>query len=184
MLLGNETDHSFLFVCTLEDVLLPCFLSSSRCGADTQEKLSHQITLDQGFQVMSLHKSVTISYIVLNARYLIFLDILTIFCQTYNDEAPVVQFLPSFCYWLFLRSKYFFLLAWTSFMNILYSILFFYTSVSLDTIWSINEHLINESLTLRWQCLCTPSNARPVLSFLTTLSRIAVVDLAVLHLGS
>jgi len=47
---------------------------------------------------MSLHKSVTISYTVLNARYLIILDILTILCQTYNDEFPVVHFLPFFCY--------------------------------------------------------------------------------------
>ena len=45
-----------------------------------------------------INLSLTISYTVLNARYLIFLDILTILCQTYNDESPVLQFLPSFYY--------------------------------------------------------------------------------------
>lgn len=62
-LLGNESDHSSPFVPTVEDALLPYFLASARCGADTHGKLSHYIDLDQGFQVMSLHKSVTYNFI-------------------------------------------------------------------------------------------------------------------------
>ena len=92
-------DHLSPFVPTVEETLLPYFLASARCGADTHENLSHHIDLDQGFEVMSVHKSVTYNFIYSSfARYLIFLDILTIFCQNYNDESPVVQFLPSFYY--------------------------------------------------------------------------------------
>ena len=52
-------DHSSPFVPTVEDVLLPFFLSSLWCGADTHEKLSHLIDLVQAFQVMSLRKSLS-----------------------------------------------------------------------------------------------------------------------------